>query len=45
MYRTSLDLHGETVDSIDDDRAQDEDGAEDNADDNDIGKVGFLPCL
>lgn len=45
MNRTSLDLHRETVDSVDNDRTEDKDGAEDDTDDNDVGEICLLSGL
>lgn len=42
MQRTSLDFHSEVIDSIDDDRTEDQDSTEDDADDNDVGQVRLL---
>lgn len=42
MNGTSLDLNGEIVDSVDNDRTEDEDGTEDDTDNDDIGEISPL---
>ena len=42
MNGTSLNLNGEIVDSVDYDRTEDEDGAEDDTYNDDIGEIGPL---
>ena len=44
MEGTSLNLHGEIIDGVDDDRTENQDGTEDDTDDDNVGEVRLLSC-